>query len=183
MPNADEIRYAVQHPRPRPRVRRVGQGEKDQVDRRGLRQRRPAHACTWVRAQVNTSWGSLALAPWLRCVVGVPLRAAGSALALWSMAVLGLTPTFGDEGDLVHQGSYRFPRNPQYVGFMAALAGWALVAGSAWMPVASLVGMVPFLLIPFAKEAWLAGRHGEAYEEYQHTVPRFIPPRKRRGEA
>jgi arylformamidase len=38
----------------RPRVRRVVQGQKDQVDRHRLRQRRPPHACTCAPAQVNT---------------------------------------------------------------------------------------------------------------------------------
>jgi arylformamidase len=32
----------------------AGQGEREQVDRRRLRQRRPPDACTWVQAQVNT---------------------------------------------------------------------------------------------------------------------------------
>lgn len=119
-------------------------------------------------------WGSVTLAPWVRFAVGAPLWCAGNVLALWAMAVLGIAPSFGEEGQLVRRGPYRFSRNPQYVGFMAALVGWAFVASSGLTLVAALVGTVPLVLVPFAEEPWLATRLGAAYEEYRRSVPRFI---------
>jgi protein-S-isoprenylcysteine O-methyltransferase Ste14 len=127
-------------------------------------------------------WGGLALAPWIRFAVGAPLWCAGNVLALWAMAVLGIAPSFGEEGQLVRRGPYRFSRNPQYVGFMAALVGWAFVAGSGLTLVASLVGTIPLVLVPFAEEPWLATRLGAAYEEYRRSVPRFISLRKRKDD-
>jgi len=59
-----------------------------------------------------------------------PLGLAGNALALWAIAALGIAPTSGDESMLVYRGPYRFSRNPQYVGFIAALIGWALLTNA-----------------------------------------------------
>ena len=139
-------------------------------------------------------WGSMSLAPWVRWVVGVPLWCGGNVLASWAVAALGMASTFGvegkrsgtfgvegkrsdssgDGGALVRRGPYRFSRNPQYVGFIIGLIGWAFVASSALTLVVSLVGVVPLVLVPFAEEPWLAARYGAAYEEYRRTVPRFI---------
>ena len=149
-------------------------------------------------------WGSMSLAPWVRWVVGIPLWCGGNVLATWAVAALGMASTFGverkrsgtfgiegkqsgtfgmegkrsdssgDGGALVRRGPYRFSRNPQYVGFIIGLIGWAFVASSALTLVVSLVGVVPLVLVPFAEEPWLAARYGAAYEEYKRTVPRFI---------
>ena len=119
-------------------------------------------------------WGNMSLAPWVRWVVGLPIWCGGDFLASWAMAVLGIASTFGDERGLVRRGPYRFSRNPQYVGFMLGLIGWALVASSALTLAVSLVGVVPLILVPFAEEPWLAASYGPAYEEYKRAVPRFI---------
>ena len=139
-------------------------------------------------------WGSMSLTPWIRWVVGLPLWCGGNVLATWAVAALGMASTFGiegkrsgsfgiegkrsgssgDGGTLVRRGPYRFSRNPQYVGFIIGLIGWAFVASSALTLVVSLVGVVPLVLVPFAEEPWLAARYGAAYEEYRRAVPRFI---------
>jgi len=125
-------------------------------------------------------WGSLSLPPWLRLAAGIPLWIAGNGLALWSMAVLGLAPSFGGTSALVRRGPYRFSRNPQYVGFMAALVGWALVTSSAQTLAAALAGTIPLLLVPFAEESWLADRYGPPYKAYRRSVARFVPLGKAR---
>ncbi len=119
-------------------------------------------------------WGALALAPWIRLGIGIPLGCAGHALALWAMATLGIAQTFGGEGVLVIRGPYRFSRNPQYLGFILALLGWALLASSVLTLIAALVGVIPLLLVPFAEEPWLVERMGPSYAAYKQTVPRFI---------
>lgn len=126
-------------------------------------------------------WGNLALAPWTRWAVGAPLWLAGSGLALWAVVALGFTPTLGSEGTLVRRGPYRFSRNPQYVGFVAALVGWAVLAASVLTLLAALGGATALILAPFAEEPWLLRRYGAAYEEYRRAVPRFISFRRRRG--
>ena len=107
-----------------------------------------------------------------------PLGLAGNALALWAIAALGIAPTSGDESMLVYRGPYRFSRNPQYVGFIAALIGWALLTNSVLALIVSLAGITPLLLVPLAEEPWLRERLGAAYADYQHTVPRFIGMKK-----
>ena len=124
-------------------------------------------------------WGDIALVQWVRLAVGVPLWLAGNGLALWAIVALGFAPTLGSEGPFVRRGPYLFSRNPQYVGFIAALIGWAILACSAWTLLAALVGALALVLAPFAEEAWLLREHGAAYEEYRRAVPRFISLRKR----
>jgi protein-S-isoprenylcysteine O-methyltransferase Ste14 len=119
-------------------------------------------------------WGRFIIPAWLRVVVGVPLWLAGDLLALWAMAALGVAPTAGDEGALVRRGPYGFSRNPQYLGFIIGLVGWGLTANSALTLIATSVGIIPLVLVPFAEEPWLLAHHGAAYEEYRRAVPRFV---------
>ncbi len=128
-------------------------------------------------------WGNWALPPWMRWAVGAPLFLAGHSLALWAIGTLGLVRTLGSAGTLVRRGPYRFTRNPQYVGYSAALIGWALLSSSALTLLAALGGVIVFILAPRAEEPWLLSRYGPAYEEYRRAVPRFIPWRRRGGAA
>jgi protein-S-isoprenylcysteine O-methyltransferase Ste14 len=119
-------------------------------------------------------WGSLALPPWTRWAIGVPLWSGGNVVALWAVMVLGMASTFGGERGLIHRGPYRFSRNPQYVGFLMGLMGWATLTSSRLTLAGSLVGVVLLVLVPFAEEPWLKARYGAAYEEYRRAVPRFL---------
>jgi protein-S-isoprenylcysteine O-methyltransferase Ste14 len=119
-------------------------------------------------------WGALALPPWVRFVVGIFLGCAGHGLAVWAMVVMGIAASFGGESTLIRRGPYRFSRNPQYVGFISALIGWGFLTSSRLTLVASSVGIIPLILVPFAEEKWLLARCGAAYEEYKRAVPRFI---------
>jgi len=119
-------------------------------------------------------WGELALPPWVRFVVGTFLGCAGHGLALWAMVVMGIATSFGGESTLIRRGPYRFSRNPQYVGFISALIGWGFLTSSGLTLVASSVGIIPLILVPFAEEEWLVTRYGAAYREYKRNVPRFI---------
>lgn len=119
-------------------------------------------------------WGGFIIPSWVRAAIGLPFGLIGNALAIWATATLGIAPTSGDEGKLVYSGLYRFSRNPQYVGFILALVGWALMTNSALVLIVALAGIIPLLLVPFAEEPWLLQKHGLAYAEYKRTVPRFI---------
>jgi len=119
-------------------------------------------------------WGNFIIPLWARIVVGLPLWLAGNILAVWAIAALGIAPTSGNEGTLICRGPYRLSRNPQYVGFMIGLLGWALISNSALTLTVSIAAIVPLLLVPFAEEPWLLALHGSEYEAYKRTVPRFI---------
>lgn len=97
-------------------------------------------------------WGSLALAAWMRWAAGAPLWLGGMVLALWATGALGLARTLGDEGALATRGPYRWLRHPQYLGYGAALLGWALVAGSARTLLAAGMGAGAFLMAVWAEE-------------------------------
>ena len=104
----------------------------------------------------------------------MPLWVSGNALALWAIIVLGLASTFGGEGALIKRGPYAISRNPQYVGFIAALIGWSVLTNSALTLVAVLVGVIPLILVPFSEEPWLLEMHRSVYEAYRRAVPRFL---------
>lgn len=123
-------------------------------------------------------WGSIDFAKWARVLVGIPLWLGGGVLSLWAVAVLGIGTTSGNEAAMIRQGPYCFSRNPQYVGFILSLAGWALVTSSSLALIASLSGIIPLILVPFAEETWLLEKHGSSYAEYMRAVPRFIALKK-----
>jgi protein-S-isoprenylcysteine O-methyltransferase Ste14 len=123
-------------------------------------------------------WGSFVIPLWARLAAGLPLSLAGNGLALWAVIALGLAPTLGEQGAPVRRGPYRFSRNPQYVGFILALVGWGLLTNSALALAASLAGVVPLVLVPFAEEPWLRERMGEPYIAYMRSVARFIGKKK-----
>jgi protein-S-isoprenylcysteine O-methyltransferase Ste14 len=124
-------------------------------------------------------WSSLELQPWVRWGLGCPLWLGGSALALWAIWALSISTTFGDDSGLVRRGPYRLSRNPQYVGFMLGLAGWALATSSRLTLVASLVGVIPLVLVPIAEESWLAATYGAEYQAYKQSTTRFFLPKGR----
>ncbi len=74
----------------------------------------------------------------------------------------------------MQRGPYGFSRNPQCLGFIIRLIGWVLIASSSLTLIASIVRIVPLVLVPFAEEPWLLARHGGAYGEYKRTMPRFV---------
>jgi protein-S-isoprenylcysteine O-methyltransferase Ste14 len=119
-------------------------------------------------------WDSFIVPSWVRVMIGFPLWLVGNGFALWAIAILGISSTSGGEGALVYRGPYRFSRNPQYVGFILALVGWAVITNSASVLSLSLAGIIPLLLVPFAEESWLLEKYGLPYAEYKRTVPRFI---------
>ena len=127
--------------------------------------------------------GSLALPSWIRIVFGVPLSLGVIGFALWSIIILGLSSTYGSEGPLVLRGPYQFSRNPQYLGFIVALIGWAIVTSSMATILAALVFIIPMALVPFAEEPWLLQRHGSEYEEHLRKVPRFVSLKKKNKAA
>jgi protein-S-isoprenylcysteine O-methyltransferase Ste14 len=125
-------------------------------------------------------WNRFALDTWLRVPFGAVLAAAGGAFALWGIHTLSWHASLGLEAELVRTGPYRWTRNPQYVGDIAMLAGWAIVSGSLLGGVLCLLAMAWFAAAPLAEEPWLREHYGPAYDDYRRRVPRFLGlPRRR----
>ncbi len=124
-------------------------------------------------------WNSFALHHWARFLVGGLLMACGF-FALWGYLTLGVDASRGFGRDLVTTGPYQYSRNPQYVGAIPAVLGYAIICNSILALIAALLVSAWFVLVPFAEESWCREHLGRAYEEYAGKVPRFLRLRRRR---
>jgi protein-S-isoprenylcysteine O-methyltransferase Ste14 len=122
---------------------------------------------TWVIGGETVRW------------MGVLLFAAGGALRLWPVFVLGRRfsglVAIQPGHTLVTHGIYRTIRNPSYLGLLISSCGWAL----AFRSVAGL--LLAALLIPplvarmHSEERLLASEFGEEYRAYRARTWRLIP--------
>lgn len=77
---------------------------------------------------------------------------------------------------LVVSGFYRYVRNPIYVGFLAVLAGQALLFGSLGLLKYTLAAWcVGAAAVRFYEEPTLARKFGSGYQEYRRAVRAWIP--------
>jgi len=77
---------------------------------------------------------------------------------------------------LVVSGSYRYVRNPIYVGFVAVLLGQALLFGSRGLLVYTAVAWcVGAAAVRFYEEPVLARKFGAGYQAYRRAVRAWIP--------
>jgi protein-S-isoprenylcysteine O-methyltransferase Ste14 len=117
------------------------------------------------------AWGYLGLA----ALVG------GAAIYLrsaWMFAYRGVgTPAPVDPPKvLVDCGLNRFVRNPMYIGVLAIVLGEAAIFGSRQLLIYSASLALCFhLFVVFYEEPALKRQFGKTYDEYQRTVPRWIP--------
>jgi len=110
---------------------------------------------------------------------GVLLFAAGGALRLWPVFVLGrrfsglvaIQPGHA----LVTTGIYSRIRNPSYLGLLLNMLGWALVfRSSVGILLAGLV-LIPLIARINAEEALLKSQFGAEYDAYRARSWRLIP--------
>ncbi|SEW12196.1 methyltransferase family protein [Natrinema salifodinae] len=127
-----------------------------------------------VLALTSLDWNGLGLPRGPSLVAGAALFVAGYAVAIAAGLDLGVEETKGLAGELRTGGWYRYSRNPQYVGYVAATIGFALVANSALVAVVCAIYLAWWLALPFAEEPWLRERYGDDYERYADRVPRFL---------
>ncbi len=118
-------------------------------------------------------WNELGVPRGPSLVVGLALFVPGFAVAIAAGLDLGGEETVGLTGELRTDGWYRYSRNPQYVGYIIASVGFALLANSALVAVLCTVYVGWWLLLPLAEEPWLREQYGEEYERYAERVPRF----------
>ena len=122
-------------------------------------------------------WNCLDWPSSIRWPVGAVLIAVGNVLAWVEVRQLSMKTTSRNAGPLVTDGLYRYSRNPQYIGDILIIAGWAILSASQWAIPLCVGGMVAFLITPLAEEPWLRDLHGEPYIEFCRWTPRFFGPK------
>jgi len=119
--------------------------------------------------------------PWALKLLGVIVLAIGALLVLETTARFALqgrgTPApWAPPERFVARGSYRFTRNPMYLGVLALILGQGLLLGRellfVWAASAWLIFQL-FLLLE--EEPGLRRRFGAEYEDYCARVPRWLP--------
>jgi protein-S-isoprenylcysteine O-methyltransferase Ste14 len=130
----------------------------------------------WLLTRWHADEQSLAL----RILGGVVL-AIGAALVLetttrFALQGRGTPAPWAPPERFVVRGSYRFTRNPMYVGVIALIVGQALLLGRevlfAWAVAAWLLF---HLFVVFEEEPGLRRRFGAQYEDYCARVRRWLP--------
>lgn len=119
-------------------------------------------------------WNRFVFPASVRYPLGTLFIAGGLSFASWGLRTLGTHASLGLGGEFVVTGPYRWSRNPEYVGDIVALLGYAIFCNSLLVLVAAALGACWFVLAPFAEEPWLRERHGADYDEYVRNVPRFV---------
>lgn len=107
-------------------------------------------------------------------VVGGGLLVIGGAIFVRSANVMESSEVTGVDGDLYTTGPYTYSRNPQYVGMLIGLVGFALLVDSALVAVLAAVHVSWVLLLPRSEEPHLQSVFGAEYDRYVSQVPRFV---------
>lgn len=116
-----------------------------------------------------------------RILVAAALAAAGAAVAVagvaafrkWQTTVNPLAPD--RSSSLVATGIYRYSRNPMYLGFLLALAGWGVYLANwaaAVLPLVFVAYLSRFQIMP--EERALSAKFGPQYAAYCRAVRRWL---------
>ena len=79
---------------------------------------------------------------------------------------------------LVRHGFFSWSRNPIYLGLLAGVGGFFLVAPNALSFGAFVAAWIGIKVQVRLEEEYLLSKHGNAYREYQATVRRWIGTRR-----
>lgn len=80
----------------------------------------------------------------------------------------------GDAPLFITAGLFRISRNPIFVGMILMAIGTALAVGAAWCWAAAIVFALACDIQTRIEEAHLSHEFGEAYEDFQRRVPRWL---------
>lgn len=142
-----------------------------------------AYYCHWTLVAVfNLSfiatavldWGRWGLAGTLTLGGGGALAVLGTAVFVWGARTMQSDETMGVTGELYTDGPYAYTRNPQYLGMIVGVTGFALVADSVFVAALAAAHVGWVLLLPRAEEPHLRAEFGDAYDRYAARVPRFF---------
>jgi len=110
--------------------------------------------------------------------LGVVLFAAGGALRIWPVFVLGRRfsglVAIQPGHTLVTHGAYGVIRNPSYLGFLVGSLGWALAFRSALGVLLTALLIPPLLARINAEERLLRSHFGEEYDAYCRRTSRLL---------
>jgi protein-S-isoprenylcysteine O-methyltransferase Ste14 len=111
--------------------------------------------------------------------IGVGLLAAGGALRLWPVFVLGNRfsglVAIQEGHTLVTKGIYSTIRNPSYLGLLIGGLGWSL-AFRSWLGIFLTGLMIPPLVARMAsEERLLHDQFGADYDAYRARTARLVP--------
>jgi protein-S-isoprenylcysteine O-methyltransferase Ste14 len=111
--------------------------------------------------------------------IGVVLFAAGGALRLWPVFVLGHRfsglVAIQPGHTLVTTGIYSVIRHPSYLGLLVNALGWALAFRSTVGVLLAALLIPPLLARMRSEEALLRSQFGGEYESYCARTSRLIP--------
>lgn len=110
---------------------------------------------------------------------GIVLYAAGGALRLWPVFVLGRRfsglVAIQPGHTLVTSGIYSRIRHPSYLGLLINMVGWALVFRSGIGILLTALMLLPLLARIRSEEALLGAQFGVQYDAYRARTWRLIP--------
>jgi protein-S-isoprenylcysteine O-methyltransferase Ste14 len=111
--------------------------------------------------------------------LGVVLFAAGGALRIWPVFVLGRRfsglVAIQPGHTLVTNGVYRVIRHPSYLGLLVNSLGWALAFRSGIGVLLTALAVVPLIARIRAEERLLRSQFGGEYDAYCGRTWRLIP--------
>ena len=111
--------------------------------------------------------------------LGVFLFAAGGALRIWPVFVLGRRfsglVAIQPGHTLVTNGIYGAIRHPSYLGLLVNSLGWALAFRSGVGILLTLLTVPPLLARIRAEERLLSSQFGAEYDAYRRRTSRLIP--------
>jgi protein-S-isoprenylcysteine O-methyltransferase Ste14 len=111
--------------------------------------------------------------------IGVALYAAGGALRIWPVFVLGRRfsglVAIQPGHTLVTDGIYRVIRNPSYLGLLVLSLGWALAFRSAVGVLLVALNIPPLVARMNSEERLLRSQFGQEYEAYRARTWRLVP--------
>ena len=111
---------------------------------------------------------------------GVIIFLLGSAVLLASRVQIGRYGgpriTVEDDHRLVTTGMYRYIRNPQYLGFLLLLFGYAFSLGSIFVAFLTFIGLFAIFRSRISlEEDLLLAAFGDEYREYKERTWRLVP--------
>ena len=111
--------------------------------------------------------------------LGVVLFAAGGAVRLWPVFVLGRRfsglVAIQPGHTLVTTGIYSIIRHPSYLGLLVSSLGWALAFRSGVGVLLTVLTLVPVVARIRAEEVLLRSQFGAEYDAYRSRTSRLIP--------
>lgn len=120
------------------------------------------------------SWNSFIFKGIWHYVFGGMLVVIGYVIYVLARKELGVAMMMGVKDRFISTGIYKYSRNPMYVGDALMLIGGSLIVNSLSLMIICGVGVVLFLLTPYAEEPWLSEQYGDVYNQYLNKVSRFV---------